>query len=266
MDILVFGARTATLRRLEARGLRPLMPAAPDVPAGVETVAEPTALWERLSPPRFALLDLAGAALEEGLGEVSRWLEPGDVLLDPSPSWWCDTLRRARRARHRALHHLDLAELDEGDEALLLVGGTVEAVDLAAPVLDRLAPAGGWRRLGSPGAAHFARALAEAVRTVRALAHGEAVQLAEAFPGELDGALARRLWPALAPGDGREAWVPDDAVRLEAAVPVLAQAVMLRIGERLDEHASIPPPPRFGPFLWPEEPGEGMSEDPAGDG
>ncbi len=264
MDILVFGARTGTLRRLAAGGFRPLLPGGGEAPAGVETVAEPAVLWERLPSPRFALLDLAGAALEEGLAEVSRWLEPGDVLLDPSPSWWCDTLRRARRSRHRALHHLDLAELDESGAARLLVGGTQEAVDLAAPVLDRLAPAGGWRRIGSPGAAHFARALAEAVRTVRALAHGEAVQLAEAFPGEFDGALARRLWPPLAPGDGREAWVPDDAVRLEAAVPVLAQAVMLRIGERLDEHASVPPPPRFGPFLWPEEPEEGAPEDPGG--
>jgi len=54
-------------------------------------------------------------------------------------------------------------------------------------------------------------------------------------------------------GIGREAWIPDDALRLEAAVPLLAQAAMLRLAERLEEHRSEPPPPRCGPFVTRED-------------
>ncbi len=255
MHILLVGTSNERVARMRARGLKPVGlrdPALPPPAGDVPTFDQPLALWEAIPPPRALWCGLESDGLERHLADIARWLEPGDVLLDPSPSWWGDTCRRERRSRHRALHHLDLVELSLDGTPHLLVGGREEAVATARPWLERLAPQGGYLRAGAPGAAHFLAALAEAVRTVTALAHDEAIQLAEAFPAPLDAALLRRLWPEVAPGDGREGWIADDAVRLEAALPLLVQAVMLRIGERLDEHRSTPPPPRFGPAPEPE--------------
>lgn len=215
---------------------------------------EAVALWERLPGPRIALFaPFAGEAPAARLDALCSMLEPGDVVLDASASWWCDTLRRWRRLRHRALHAVDVAEIEAPRGPVLLAGGDARAIGLAAEMLERLAPAGGWRHAGSPASAHFARGIRDAVATALRLVHDEAVQLAEAFPGTLDPALARELWPEADDGRGREAWLLDDAVRLEAAVPLLAQAVMLAMAERLEAHASKPPPPREGPFLSPEE-------------
>lgn len=224
--------------------------------AGIEPMAgeDPTELWERVPPPRIALFaPAAQEAAAEVLDRLCGLLEPGDVVLDASASWWCDTLRRWRRLRHRALHMIDLAELRAPGGPVLLAGGEERALEAAGAVLDALAPAGGWHHAGSPASAHFTRGIADAVATAVRLVHDEAVQLAEAFPGRLDGALARALWPGVEDGEGRESWVLDDAVRLEAAVPMLAQAVMLAMAERLEAHASRPPPPREGPFLSPED-------------
>ena len=51
---------------------------------------------------------------------------------------------------------------------------------------------------------------------------------------------------------GRAGWLLDDAVRLEAAVPLTAQALMLTVGEALEAHRSTPPPPR-GAFVHPDD-------------
>lgn len=221
---------------------------------GVRCVAAWTDFFELLAPPRIYLLDLPlGETVERVLEEGSTVMEPGDVVVDPGGSWWCDTLRRWRRLRHRALYFVDAAELRTGNNGLLLVAGDMRGVELARPVLERLVLPASVRRAGSAGAAHYLAMLADAVATARAQAHSEAVQLVEAWPGDLDCALAREIWPVTEAGLSREAWVPDDAVRLEAAVPLLAQAVMLRMAERLDEHLSEPPPPRLGVFVTSDE-------------
>ena len=45
----------------------------------------------------------------------------------------------------------------------------------------------------------------------------------------------------------------DDALRMEAAVPLLAQAVMLELARQLDEHEMSELPPRVGGFVRHED-------------
>lgn len=239
LSVLCFGTSPQEQAALTGRGHR--------------RIADWPDFFEAMEPPRVYLLDLPlGEELDRVIDEGSKVMEPGDVVVDPGGSWWCDTLRRYRRMRHRALYFVDAALFGEGEAALLLASGDARGVEIALPVLAKLITPGRAQGFGSAGAAHYARMIGDGVATAIAQAHSEAVQLMEAWPGEADQETARGLWPfEEARPAPRDSWLLDDAVRLEAAIPLLAQAVMLRMAERLDDHSSEPPAPRVGGFALP---------------
>lgn len=208
-------------------------------------------LFEILDHPRLYLLDLnPGPAIDALIDTAYVTMEPGDVLVDLSGSYWGDTARRWRRMRHRAIYYLDVA-MPEESRPDLLAGGDPRAVQLAMPLLERLARSGRVLRLGTAGAAHFALQLEEALGTALRHARSELQQLGEAWPGEVDAGL---LLDVVAPRAGtRAGWVLDDALRMEAAVPLLAQAVMLEQARRLDEQETPELPPRVGGFVRHED-------------
>ena len=61
------------------------------------------------------------------------------------------------------------------------------------------------------------------------------------------------LWPSRGPASAAAAWLLDDAVRLHAVIPLLAQGVMLELGAALDDHRAVEVPPRVGGFVHPDE-------------
>ena len=92
------------------------------------------------------------------------------------------------------------------------------------------------------------------VATAMAHAVSEARQLLEAYPNKSRGrcgggsALARDGAPARS-----AAWLLDDAIRLEAAVPLLAQSIMLELRAALDDYRSAEADPRVGGDLHPDD-------------
>ena len=79
-------------------------------------------------------------------------------------------------------------------------------------------------------------------------------QLLEAVPLAVDAAAVMNGLMASPPAtSGRAAWVLDDAVRLEAATPLLANAVMLARAEQLELHETPAALPRLGPYQDPSE-------------
>lgn len=210
---------------------------------------------EALEHPRVFLLDSEpGAQVDRVIDEAYISMEPGDVVVDLSGSYWGDTLRRYRRMRHRSIYYLDAAFLHGDGAAALLVAGDERGVELAAPVLGRLAGDRPLTRAGEAGAAHFALMLHDAWRTALAHAASEVHQALEAYPNGARPELLQAITGGLGASHGpRAAWLLDDAVRLEAATPLLAQAVMLEIATALEELRANPPPVRVGPFVHPDE-------------
>jgi 6-phosphogluconate dehydrogenase (decarboxylating) len=155
--------------------------------------------------------------------------------------------------RHRALYYLDLALWPAAEGRHVLVAGDDKGVDIARPMLRRLAGGGRVIAAGEAGAAHYANMVRDAYLTAVGHARGEARQLLEAYPGDANtGPLLDALAPEPGPGP-RAGWVLDDALRLEAVVPLLAQAVMLEMAEHLDDQREWAPPPRLGPFVRAED-------------
>ncbi|MFO1039949.1 MAG: NAD(P)-binding domain-containing protein [Geminicoccaceae bacterium] len=261
MHIGLIGQRGSLLGWTREAGLSPVVHA-PDAArrkvlaaSGVTVVEAYPEYLEAMEGPRVYLLDVEpGETVDATIDEAYVTMEPGDVVLDMTGSYWGDTLRRYRRMRHRSLFYIDLAMVGPTSDRRLLAGGDERAFQVAGPVLDKLAGPSGLVRSGAAGSAHYALMVADAVRTTVAHALSEAHQLLEAYPSPLE---VPEVVAALAgptePAGTRAPWLLDDAVRLEAAIPLLAQAVMLELGVALDEHRSEPPPPRVGGFVHPDD-------------
>jgi 6-phosphogluconate dehydrogenase len=213
------------------------------------------ALAAAIEHPRLVFLDLPlGPAIDRTIDEAYVVLEPGDVVLDPSGSYWGDTLRRFRRMRHRSLFYVDLALIGDIPDGAILVSGDARGVRLCLPLLDRLALPGSVVQAGGAGAAHYALMVREAVAVAVTHALSEARQLLEAYPNEPEPeAVAEQLWPEPPRPGTRADWLLDDAIHLQAAIPLLAQGVMLEIGAALDEQRMEEPAPRVGAFVHPDD-------------
>ena len=256
MQVGLFGNHSGLEQRLTAAGVEVLAYAGaghPPVPQGVASVDRLDAFFAELEHPRHFVLDLpSGSGVDQIIDTAYVVMEPGDVVLDATPSYWGDTLRRFRRMRHRSIYYVDVA-LIEGT-ATALASGDERGVALAMPLVEQLAATGRAIRAGEAGAAHFALMVHAGVAMAIEHAVSEARQLLEAYPNDADPTgIAEMLWPSRGPASPAAAWLLDDAVRLHAVIPLLAQGVMLELGAALDDHRAVDVPPRVGGFVHPDE-------------
>ncbi len=256
MKVGVIGGGGGIAASLEAAGIAVIGCAAGEIAAdpGFELVDAYEGFLEALDYPRRYVLDMPpGAAVDAVIDVAYQTMEPGDVVIDATASYWGDTLRRYRRMRHRSLFYQDVARLAVPDSVVLVASGDAKGLPLTTDVLEAWARPGKLRPVPGAGFAHYLAMLEAAATTARRQLAGELNQLVEAYPGEVDEAAKAAFCTELGPFDlGRAGWLLDDAVRLEAAVPLTAQAVMLGIGEALEAHRSTPPPPR-GAFVHPDD-------------
>jgi len=225
-----------------------------EVDAGMECVDSYAAFLEALDYPRRYVIDLpAGPVIDSIIDEAYQTMEPGDVVIDPTPSYWGDTLRRYRRMRHRSLFYQDVACFGRPDGASLVVSGDEKGLPLSQDVLEAWARPGKLELVAGAGFAHYLAMVEAAAELAKRGVASEVAQLIEAYPGEVSPeAKAAFCPPHGLDGIGRAGWLLDDAVRLEAAIPLLAQALMQGLGDALDTHTSGPPPPR-GAFVHPDD-------------
>jgi 6-phosphogluconate dehydrogenase len=255
LRIGVIGHDGALAAAALAAGLEVVAVRGAGAPADSLLVPDHAGFREAIEDPRIFLLDLApGAEIDAVIDDVYVHMEPGDLVIDPSGSYWGDTLRRWRRMRHRSLYYVDAAILPTGNGRRILFAGEPRGCAIARPALELLAAGGPVVEAGEPGAAHFALMVEEAYHATVARARSEAQQLLEAFPSPLR---VHTLLAALPGGEvaeaPRAAWLLEDAVQLQAATPLLAQAVMEEIAEGLEDQRPPRQLPRLGPFVHPDE-------------
>lgn len=237
------------------------------VRAGGRHVDSLARLCEQLPAPRVILARLPSDAVDDLLATLRHLVEPGDVIVDASDSYYGDTQRRAEPLAENGVHLVDVGvsggAWSRTEGYSLLVGGAREAVDILAPVLDSLsAEAGrGWSRVGGVGAGHYARMVQEGVQygMAQAIAEGVALLQCKTDLG-LDPAAVVEVWcngstlrsrlleltahglaanpqlEALTPylEDSAEArWAVAESLALECPAPVMAAALQNRFRSRL---------------------------------
>ncbi len=102
----------------------------------------------KLTPPRAAWIMIpAGDPTEHTVLELSKRMQPGDILIDGGNSFFKDDVRRAKMLEPRGIRYVDVGTsggvwgLDRG--YCMMIGGPDDAVKYLDPIFRTLAPGRG---------------------------------------------------------------------------------------------------------------------------
>jgi 6-phosphogluconate dehydrogenase len=217
-----------------------------------------------LHRPRAVFLYIpAGRGVDVVLEELSDVLEPEDIVVDGGNSYWGDSIRRAERLIKRGLRFVDLGTsggvTGARNGACFMAGGDDEAIARIEPLLETLAVPGVHVTAGPSGAGHFTKLVHNGIEFGMLQAIGEGMALLERYPRKLPITDILRCWrngsvirswlidlideqyrsmgglhdvPSHVDDTGEVNWLISDALRMEVAVPVIAQAVMQLLQSR----------------------------------
>src|SRR6266849_4280389 len=122
----------------------------------------------------------------------------GDALVDGGNSYFRDSMTRATKYTGMGFLFLDVGVsggiwgLENG--YCMMVGGPAEAVAIAKPALDTLAPPNGWAHFGKNGAGHFVKMVHNGIEYGMMQAYGEGFELLHASEFELDLQKVSTVW------------------------------------------------------------------------
>jgi len=231
--------------------------------ARVTTVADLPALIAALPAPRIVWLMLpSGDISERMIADLGQRLSGGDLVIDGANAYYKDSMRHASDLAARGIGFVD-AGVSGGIWGLqngyaLMVGGTKESFDRAAPLIRILAPAPdrGWMHCGPAGSGHFVKMVHNGIEYGMMQAYAEGFSLMEAKKEfGIDVAAVSQMWrdgtvirswlldliadtlksgtklegikPYVADsGEGR--WTAVEAVDLGIPAPVISLALMMR--------------------------------------
>lgn len=213
---------------------------------------------EKLARPRAVFVYIpAGSPVDKVIDQLAEELEEGDVIVDGGNSYWGDSIRRAQRMQQRGMRYVDLGTSGglsgARHGACFMAGGEPDGVNRIEPICRELAAPGGWVHAGGSGAGHFVKLVHNGIEFGMLQAIGEGVDLLTHYHEELDILPVLRCWnngtvirswlidlmaqmyqemgglgeaPSYIEDTGEVNWLVDDAMKMEAPIPVIAQSIM----------------------------------------
>ena len=238
--------------------------AGPDV--GASTVESLEALVEKLTPPRAVWVMVpAGDPTESTVAALGGLLAAGDTVIDGGNTNFHDDRRRAETLAASGISYIDAGTSGGiwglGEGYCLMVGGDETACTRLEPIFLTLAPAGGYLRVGGPGAGHYVKMVHNGIEYGLMQAYAEGFELLERSDYDLELGRIATLWmhgsvvrswllelaaraladdPTLAglegyvndSGEGR--WTVQEAIERAVPMPVLTAALFTRFRSRED--------------------------------
>jgi len=98
----------------------------------------------QLSKPRkIILLVMAGKPVDDTIATLSKYLEPGDLIVDGGNEWYPNSIRRSQELEKRGIYFMGMG-ISGGEEGArngpsLMPGGPKKAYDMMEPILKRCA-------------------------------------------------------------------------------------------------------------------------------
>jgi len=99
---------------------------------------------KKLSKPRkVIILVMAGKPVDETIATLSKYMEPGDVIVDGGNEWFQNTLRRGETLSAKGIHFIGMG-ISGGEEGArngpsLMPGGPKVAYDMIEPIISKCA-------------------------------------------------------------------------------------------------------------------------------
>ena len=155
----------------------------------VKKLKAPRVLWSMVP---------AGEVTDHTLDEFARFASPVDVLVDGGNSYFRDSMKRADKYTAMGFRFLDVGVsggiwgLENG--YCMMVGGPADAVAIAKPVLDTLAPPNGWAHFGKNGPGHLVKMVHNGIEYGMMQAYGEGFELLHASEFDLDLRMVSTVW------------------------------------------------------------------------
>lgn len=252
------GANMAERLRRHGHEVVGMDPAKPEADAATLDALVP--LLDAPDQPRVAWSMVpAGPITDQTVEQLGRLLSPGDLVIDGGNSNYLDSIRHGQQLGELGIHFVDCGTsggvwgLQNG--YALMVGGTPEAVGVAQPIFDALAPAKGFAHVGPVGAGHYTKMIHNGIEYGLMQAYAEGYAILEASPLGIDVEAAIGSWQegsvvrswlldllikaleetpdldGIAPvaadsGEGR--WTVTEAIANGVAAPVISAALFAR--------------------------------------
>jgi 6-phosphogluconate dehydrogenase len=226
--------------------------------AGVVGIDSLLGFQGALERPRKILFYIpSGSAVDQLIDGLLPTLDAGDIIVDAGNSYWGDSLRRFERLKAVGINFVDCGTSGGVDGArhgaCFMVGGEPAPIALLAPLFEQLSVRGGYVHAGPPGAGHFTKLVHNGIEFGMLQAIGEGIDLLSHHKDKLDIPEVVRCWrngsvirswlidlldealrqpggmgrvPAYVDDTGEVNWLVADAMRMEVAIPVIAEAVM----------------------------------------
>ncbi|MBN1430093.1 MAG: decarboxylating 6-phosphogluconate dehydrogenase [Anaerolineae bacterium] len=215
--------------------------------------------------PRFVWLMLpAGEQVSATLQTLALLLSEGDIIIEGGNSHYRQSMERATMLSYKGIHMLDVGVSGgvQGEESgfNLTVGGEEEAFDVTTPIFEALAPAEGFRLVGSSGAGHFVKMAHDGIEygMMQSIAEGfELMEAKEEF--DLDLSALANLWckgsticswlldlagkaleddtnldwvEPYVEDTGEGCWAAQEALDLEIPLPIITLSLQMRYRSR----------------------------------
>lgn len=236
---------------------------------GIDAASSLEEFVSKLAFPRAVWIMLPeGAPVDSTIEALKPLLAEGDMIVDGGNSYYKDDLRRTHDLSGSGLVYMDAGVsggiwgLKEG--YCTMIGGPRAGFERLVPLLETLAPAGGYMYCGASGAGHFVKMVHNGIEYGMMEAYAEGFELLHASPygkGIRNSDLSR-LWNRGSvvrswllelledafekeegldsiigyvedSGEGR--WMVKEAVDLSVALPAITEALMRRFRSRQDE-------------------------------
>ncbi|NBQ93280.1 MAG: decarboxylating 6-phosphogluconate dehydrogenase [Micrococcales bacterium] len=241
-------------------------------------VADVTSIEEMVktlpSPKTVWIMVPHGKPTDDVIDEVSKYLEPGDLIIEGGNSRFSDDIRHATELATKGIGYLDCG-VSGGVWGLqngygLMVGGDVALVEKAMPIFDALRPEGeraeGFVHVGDVGAGHYAKMVHNGIEYAMMQAFAEGYELLEKkeIIKDVHGTFAAwqkgtvvRSWlldllvkaleedPGLSQikgyvedsGEGR--WTVEEAIANSVPMPAITAALFARFTSRQDDSPAM---------------------------
>ena len=142
---------------------------------------------ELLMPPRVVWMMLPiGGPIDEHIDILMPLLSEGDILIDGGNSNFKDDIRREKLLKSKGIHYMD-AGVSGGIWGLkvgycTMVGGEKQDFKRIEPLLQTLAPEGGYMHCGPIGSGHFVKMVHNGIEYGLMEAYGEGFEILKASP------------------------------------------------------------------------------------